>query len=67
MIVKGLAYDCCSACSPPIINAYQDGGWDFVKKALCEEGFVEQISGLAEVQRRADEMGNMSDSDAEAM
>lgn len=54
--VKGKAYDCCAACSPKILDAYQRDGWEFVKKAVNEKGYVEEVSGLAEVQRRAEEM-----------
>lgn len=51
--VKAPAYDCCSACSDNIIQAYERDGWDFVKRALCERGYVDEVSGLAEVQRLA--------------
>jgi ubiquitin-like modifier-activating enzyme ATG7 len=51
--VRAPAYDCCSACSDKIIQAYEQGGWDFVKRALCEKGYVDEVSGLAEVQRLA--------------
>ena len=54
MSIAGKSYDCCSACSDKIVNAYQADGWDFVQKALNEKGFVEELSGLAEVQRAAD-------------
>lgn len=56
ILVKGPAYDCCAACSPKILEAYVSGGWDFVHKAINEKGYVEDVSGLTEVQRRADEM-----------
>lgn len=62
IMVKGPAYDCCSACSPAIIKEYKDKGWEFIKKALNQKGYVEEISGLLEVQRRADEV-EMDDSD----
>jgi len=54
--VKGKSYDCCAACSPMILDMYQRDGWEFVKKAINEKGYVEEISGLAEVQRKAEEM-----------
>ncbi|EMC96064.1 hypothetical protein BAUCODRAFT_71641 [Baudoinia panamericana UAMH 10762] len=54
--VKGQAYDCCAACSPKILQAYEEGGWEFVRRAVGERGFVEEVSGLREVQRRAEEM-----------
>ena len=53
--VKGKAYDCCSACSPAILDAYRKDGWEFVKRAINEKGFVEEVSGLAEVQRLAEQ------------
>lgn len=55
LLVKGHAYDCCSACSPAILARYEEQGWDFVRRACDERGFVEEVSGLAEVQRRAEE------------
>ncbi|TKA30446.1 hypothetical protein B0A50_02673 [Salinomyces thailandicus] len=53
--VKGRAYDCCAACSPSILQAFDKGGWSFVKRAITEKGYVEDVSGLAEVQRKAEE------------
>ncbi|GAB7344520.1 hypothetical protein MBLNU457_2348t2 [Dothideomycetes sp. NU457] len=63
MTVKGKAYDCCSACSPRILGAYERDGWGFVKRAISERGYVEEISGLAEVQRRAAEAEEAGDVD----
>ena len=54
--ILGSPYSHCSACSDSIISAYQSDGWSFVKKALSERGYVEELSGLAEVQRRAEEL-----------
>lgn len=51
--IKGKSYDCCAACSPAILGAYEKEGWEFVKRAIGEKGFVEEVSGLAEVQRKA--------------
>ncbi|KAF2640185.1 autophagy-related protein 7 [Massarina eburnea CBS 473.64] len=52
--VTGQPYDCCSACSEKVIKAYEGDPWAFVKRALNEKGWVEEMSGLAEVQRVAD-------------
>ncbi|KAF2195627.1 autophagy-related protein 7 [Zopfia rhizophila CBS 207.26] len=52
--VEGKPYDCCSACSDKILNLYREDSWDFVQRALNEKGWVEEVSGLAEVQRKAD-------------
>lgn len=54
MSIAGKSYNCCSACSDTIVNAYMAGGWDFVQKSLNNKGFVEELSGLAEVQRAAE-------------
>jgi len=54
MLIHGPNYDCCSACSDKVVDAYQEGGWAFVKKAMNEKGYVEELSGLAEVQRLAE-------------
>ena len=53
--VVGKAYDSCAACSPKILEHYEKEDWEFVKRAINEKGYVEEVSGLAEVQRRADE------------
>lgn len=63
--IKGRSYDCCSACSPPILNAYERDGWEFVKRAINEKGFVEDVSGLTEVQRRAEELDKDVEWDSE--
>jgi ubiquitin-like modifier-activating enzyme ATG7 len=57
LLINGRAYPQCSACSAPILEAYNDkaGTWAFVRKALEERDWVAEISGLAEVQRQAEE------------
>lgn len=60
VIIKGKSYDCCSACSEKVTNAFMKDGWNFVKRALNEKGYVEDLSGLSEVQRAAERaMANM--------
>lgn len=54
VLVQGPAYDCCSACSPAIVRAHEREGWAFVKRAIGEPGWIERVSGLDEVQRRAE-------------
>ncbi|KAG5916018.1 Autophagy- protein 7 (Autophagy- E1-like activating enzyme atg7) [Claviceps africana] len=61
MVIRGQSYDCCSACSPKILHAYRTNGWGFVKRALQEKNYVAELSGLAEVQRRAEEMAGEID------
>jgi ubiquitin-like modifier-activating enzyme ATG7 len=54
MVVHGKSYEHCSACSTAIVYAYKNDGWEFVKTALNNRDYVTELSGLAEVQRRAD-------------
>lgn len=63
--IRGQPYDCCSACSDRIVERYRTEGWDFIKRALNEKGWVEEVSGLKEVQRRAEEMAEDVDWDDE--
>lgn len=63
--VEGKPYDCCSACSPKILKLYEHNPWGFVKRAINEKGWVEEVSGLAEVQRLADEAADQLEWDEE--
>lgn len=49
MVIRGRSYDCCSACSDRVVDAYKQDAWEFLKRALNEKGYVEELSGLAEV------------------
>lgn len=40
LLVSGQSYDCCSACSPKIVNEYKRSGWDFIKRALTEKDYI---------------------------
>ncbi|EFQ88794.1 hypothetical protein PTT_15197, partial [Pyrenophora teres f. teres 0-1] len=62
---EGKSYDCCSACSERVLQAYEKDPWAFVERALEERGWVEEMSGLKEVQRRADEAEGDLDWDEE--
>ncbi len=54
LIIRGQSYPNCSACSAPIRDAYNRDGWQFVKKALEDREYVTELSGLAELQRKAE-------------
>jgi ubiquitin-like modifier-activating enzyme ATG7 len=56
MQIVGQPYPQCSACSDAVVQAFERDGWAFGRRALAEKGFVEAVSGLAEVQRRAEEL-----------
>ncbi|KAI1365757.1 hypothetical protein F5Y08DRAFT_303055 [Xylaria arbuscula] len=61
LVIRGESYPCCSACSPPILSAYRNEGWEFVKCALENKDYVAELSGLAEVQRKAEAMAGEID------
>lgn len=65
MLIRGKAYDCCSACSDRVVDAYKSEGWEFVKKALADRTYVEEISGLAQMKRDAETAGGWGDSDGD--
>lgn len=65
MLISGQSYDCCSACSSKVVDAYEKDGWEFVKKALAERDYITELSGLAEVQRAAEAAGEDIDWDSE--
>ncbi|GAV53213.1 hypothetical protein ZYGR_0AI04970 [Zygosaccharomyces rouxii] len=50
------AYDHCSACSPQVVEACREAGWDFVKAALDDHTYIERLSGLSRVQEEADKV-----------
>jgi ubiquitin-like modifier-activating enzyme ATG7 len=37
-----------------VLKCYEEDPWAFVERALNEKGWVEEMSGLKEVQRKAD-------------
>ncbi|KYK60493.1 E1-like protein-activating enzyme Gsa7p/Apg7p [Drechmeria coniospora] len=61
MVIRGHSYDSCSACCPKILDAYRKNGWDFVKRALQEKDYVAELSGLAELHRRTEEVAGQVD------
>jgi ubiquitin-like modifier-activating enzyme ATG7 len=50
--------------NPQIVEAYNKGGWDFIKRALTEKDYVTELSGLAEVHRQAEAAANDVDWDS---
>lgn len=45
------AYKYCSACSVPVVETCREMNWDFVKKALLENDYIEELSGLNKVKK----------------
>ena len=65
MMISGQSYDCCSACSPKIVDEYRRSGWEFIKRALTETNYISELSGLADVQRAAEAAADDLDWDSE--
>lgn len=49
------SYINCSACSQGVLDAFAKSGWDFVVKCLNDSHYLEDICGLTEVQKEAEE------------
>ncbi|CAI4064084.1 Atg7p SKDI_08G2180 [Saccharomyces kudriavzevii IFO 1802] len=52
------AYEHCPACSPKVIEAFTELGWEFVKKALENPLYLEEISGLSLIKQEVELLGN---------
>eukprot|EP01048_Picozoa_sp_COSAG05_P001094 COSAG05_NODE_34_length_27784_cov_62.890129_24_plen_701_part_00 len=46
-------FDCCTACSESVRSEYRRRGANFVLEALQKPSYLEDLTGLAELQRRA--------------
>ena len=63
-LIKGEAYPQCTACSRTVVEAYKEHGWDMMKKAFDEEGYLERLTGLDKLQEEGmDEMSGDSEGD----
>lgn len=54
--LKTPAYPNCSACSKIIIDSLKSSGWGFVREALNNSHFVEDLCGLVQIQSDADKI-----------
>lgn len=54
--ISGTAYPSCSACSNSVRQEWIGSGWDFIKKALNDPMYVEELSGLAEIKRQTEQL-----------
>lgn len=64
-VITGSAYDRCTACSSLVVEAYQQQGWDMLKMALGQEGYLEKLTGLdklyEETERLLEEGGGVDE------
>jgi ubiquitin-like modifier-activating enzyme ATG7 len=52
VVMQGVAFSQCTACSPSVLEAYRRDGWGFVAKVLRDPKGLEELTGLAELQRQ---------------
>ncbi|KAG7899002.1 hypothetical protein KL935_004010 [Ogataea polymorpha] len=58
----------CSACSVSVVQEFKSRGWEFVKQALENPKYLEQLTGLTQVHQQAEEAElnfDISDSEGE--
>ncbi|GAV29824.1 hypothetical protein PMKS-003329 [Pichia membranifaciens] len=52
-------FKCCTACSIPVIEAFNDDGWEFVKRSLNESTYLEDLTGLKKFHQEAEKAALM--------
>jgi hypothetical protein len=50
--LEGRAFSQCTACSHKAVDAFRKEGWQFVLKVLHDPAHLEEVTGLAELQRK---------------
>jgi ubiquitin-like modifier-activating enzyme ATG7 len=55
-LLWGPAFDRCIACSPQIVNAFEQGGFDFVMAALLQPKLLEDLTGLTQIKQATDDI-----------
>lgn len=53
-LLSGQAFSCCVACSQRAVDRYRADGFDFLLRAFREPGFLEEFSGLKQLQQQAE-------------
>jgi len=62
--LEGRAFSQCTACSAKVVEAFQQAGWTFVEKVLRDPSFLEEVTGLDELQKATAAMLLGEDGDA---
>lgn len=60
MPIGGQAFDCCTACSAKVVTEYTARGEDFLIEAFNSPDYLEELTGLADMRRAADDLGDFS-------
>ena len=51
----------CTACSVKVVEEFHNSGWEFIKKSLNEETYLENLTGLKAFHERAEEAAFIMD------
>jgi ubiquitin-like modifier-activating enzyme ATG7 len=49
LILSGEQFECCSACSKKVIEHYREHGIEFIRKAVSESDYLDNVTGLADL------------------
>ena len=56
VVAVGHAFDRCTGCSGKVLDAYREGGFDFLRSAFNSPAFLEELSGLQELRQQVDDL-----------
>jgi ubiquitin-like modifier-activating enzyme ATG7 len=59
--VTGQAFNCCTGCSPVVLKEYKEKGFDFLLKVLNTPGYLEDLTGLTQLQAEAEAAAALCD------
>lgn len=66
-LLSGPAFDRCIACSPAVLDAFRHDDFEFVLRALVNPTFLEDLTGLTELKRAAEDFSVDWDEDDEEL
>ncbi|WWC59159.1 E1-like protein-activating enzyme Gsa7p/Apg7p [Kwoniella dejecticola CBS 10117] len=69
LLIKGTAYNQCTACSPPVLAAYRQGGMEWLLQVFSNADVLEHVTGLDQLHAASeslvDDIDWVSDSEEE--
>lgn len=51
LLLSGERFSCCPACSTAVVNAYKEQPEEFLRRAIAEPDYLDQVSGLATLRK----------------
>eukprot|EP01083_Nonionella_stella_P080554 221426_1 len=65
ILVSAEAFPMCTACSPKVQEEFQKRGWNFILDVLKSDTFLEELTGLAQLQKDMENLSVDWDDDCE--